>query len=40
MPDLLMYLDIVRSEENYRMVMAKYANPVLLIFDKWMHLKL
>ena len=31
MPDLLMDLDIARTEGNYRKVMAKYSNPVLLI---------
>ena len=39
MPDLLMDLDIARSEGTYRKVMAKYANPVLLILDEWMLLK-
>lgn len=34
MPDLLMDLDIARSEGTYRMVMVKYANPVLLILDE------
>lgn len=36
MPDLLMDLDIARTEGNYRKVMAKYSNPVLLILDEWM----
>lgn len=39
MPDLLMDLDIARTEGNYRKVMAKYFNPVLLILDEWMLLK-
>ena len=39
MPDLLMDLDVARSEGTYRKVMAKYANPVLLILDEWMLLK-
>ena len=39
MPDLLMNLDIARSEGTYRKVMAKYATPVLLILDEWMLLK-
>lgn len=39
MPDLLMDLDIARTEGNYRKVMAKYSNPLLLILDKWMLLK-
>lgn len=33
------YLDIARTEGNYRKVMAKYSNPVLLILDEWMLLK-
>ena len=39
MPDLLMDLDIARSEGTYRKVMAKYTNQVLLILDEWMLLK-
>ena len=39
MPDLLMNLDIARTEGNYRKVMAKYSNQVLLILDKWVLLK-
>ena len=39
MPDLLMDLDIARTEGNYRKVMAKCSNPVLLILDEWMPLK-
>ena len=39
MPDLLMDLDIARSEGTYRKVMAKYSTPVLLILDEWMLLK-
>ena len=39
MPDLLMDLEIARTEGNYRKVMAKYSNPVLLILDEWMLLK-
>ena len=39
MPDLLMDLDIARSEGNYRKAMAKYSNPILLILDEWMLLK-
>lgn len=33
MPDLLMDLNIARTEGNYRKTMAKYSNPVLLILD-------
>ena len=39
MPDLLMDLDIARTEGSYRKVMAKYSNPVLLILDEWMIMK-
>ena len=39
MPDFLMDLEIARTEGNYRKVMAKYSNPVLLILDEWMLLK-
>lgn len=31
LPDLLIDLEIARSEGNYRKVMAKYANPMILI---------
>ena len=39
MPDLLMDLGIARTEGNYRKVMTKYSNPLLLILDEWMLLK-
>lgn len=39
MPNLLMDLNIARTEGNYRKTMAKYSNPVLLILDEWMLLK-
>lgn len=39
LPDLLIDLDIARSEGTYRKVMAKYANPVVLILDEWLLLK-
>ena len=39
LPDLLLDLEISRSENNYRKVLAKYANPVLLIIDEWLLLK-
>lgn len=39
LPDLLIDLDIARSEGAYKKVMAKYANPVLLILDEWLLLK-
>ena len=34
MPDLLMDLDIARSEGNYRKAMAKYSNPILLEYSR------
>lgn len=39
LPDLLIDLDIARSEGTYRKVMAKYANPIVLILDEWLLLK-
>ena len=39
LPDLLLDLEIARTENNYRKVLAKYANPRLLILDEWLLLK-
>ena len=39
LPDLLIDLEIARAEGNYRKVMAKYANPLVLILDEWLLLK-
>jgi DNA replication protein DnaC len=39
LPDLLIDLEISRSDGNYKKVMAKYANPLLLIIDEWLLLK-
>ena len=39
LPDLLIDLDIARSEGNYRKVMAKYTKPLVLILDEWLLLK-
>ena len=39
LPDLLLELDMARSEGNYKKVLAKYARPVLLILDEWLLLK-
>jgi DNA replication protein DnaC len=39
LPDLLIDLEMSRNEGSYRKVMAKYANPVLLIIDEWLLLK-
>jgi len=40
LPDLLFDLEIARTEGSYRKVMTKYTNPVLLILDEWLLLKL
>lgn len=39
LPDLLIDLEMSRNEGNYKKVMVKYANPVLLIIDEWLLLK-
>ncbi len=39
LPDLLIDLEYSRSEGNYKKVMTKYSNPVLLIIDEWLLLK-
>lgn len=39
LPDLLLDLEIARTENNYRKVLMKYANPRLLILDEWLLLK-
>lgn len=39
LPDLLIDLEMSRSEGTYKRVMAKYSNPVLLIIDEWLLLK-
>ncbi len=39
LPDLLIDLDSARADGAYKKVMAKYANPVLLILDEWLLLK-
>ena len=36
LPDLLLELDMARSEGNYKKALAKYARPVLLIIDEWL----
>ena len=36
LPDLLLELDMARSEGNYKKVLGKYARPVLLIIDEWL----
>lgn len=39
LPDILIDLEMSRNEGTYKKVMAKYANPVLLIIDEWLLLK-
>lgn len=39
LPDLLIDLEAARSDGSYRKVMAKYANPLVLILDEWLLLK-
>lgn len=39
LPDMLLELDIARTNGTYRKAQAKYANPVLLIIDEWLLLK-
>ena len=38
-PDLLIDPELARDNGNYKKIMAKYANPVLLILDEWLLLK-
>ena len=39
LPDMLLELDMARTNGTYKKVQAKYANPVLLIIDEWLLLK-
>ena len=39
LPDMLLELELARSEGTYKKVLAEYANPVLLILDEWLLLK-
>ena len=39
LPDLLIDLKTARDNGTYRKVMAKYANPILLILDEWLLMK-
>ncbi len=39
LPDLLLELEMARSDGSYKRVQVKYANPVLLIIDEWLLLK-
>lgn len=39
LPDLLIDLEMARTDGTYRKVMDKYANPRVLILDEWLLLK-
>ena len=39
LPDLLIDLEMARTDGTYRKVMAQYANPLVLILDEWLLLK-
>lgn len=39
LPDLLINLEMARSDGSYKKMMAKYANPLVLILDEWILLK-
>lgn len=39
LPDLFIDLEIARAEGNYKKVMIKYSNPLVLILDEWLLLK-
>ena len=39
LPDLLLELRLARTDDSYKKVLSKYANPVLLIIDEWLLLK-
>ena len=39
LPDLLLELELARTDSTYKKVQAKYANPILLIIDEWLLLK-
>ena len=39
LPDLLIDLEMARSDGSYKKMMAKYANPVVLILDEWLLLR-
>ena len=39
LPDILIDLEMARNGDTYKKVMAKYANPQLLVIDEWLLLK-
>ena len=40
LPDLLLELQAARTDRNFASVLKRYTNPVLLIIDEWLLLKL
>ena len=40
LPDLLLDLQAARDDSTFRTVLKKYTNPVLLILDEWLLLRL
>ena len=40
LPDLLLDLQAARADGNFKTVLKKYTNPLLLIIDEWLLLKL
>lgn len=39
LPDFLIDIEMAKEDRTYKKVMAKYANPVLLILDEWLLIK-
>lgn len=39
LPDILIDFEMARNDGTYKKVMAKYANPMLLLIDEWLLLK-
>jgi DNA replication protein DnaC len=39
LPDFLIDMEMAKEEKNIKKVMAKYANPLLLILDEWLLIK-
>ena len=40
LPDLLLDLQTARNNNNFRTVLKKYTNPIVLILDEWLLMKL
>lgn len=39
LPDMLLELELARTDGTYKKVLTKYANPIVLILDEWLLLK-